>query len=78
MEAMAEAVAQKVIAELASKDMVEAVRCKDCKYGSSTVFRDNNIWLVICNNDHWMLEGARPIVEADWYCSHGEKRYETN
>ena len=46
------------------KDLVEVVRCKDCKYGAPTVI--NGVWLsVTCGG----LD-RRP----DWFCADGERK----
>lgn len=49
-------------------DVVEVVRCKDCKYRST---RDCKMWYqcVICGDYHsWERD--------DYYCSYGERRSE--
>ena len=45
------------------KDLVEVVRCKDCKYGAPTII--NGVWLsVTCGGlNH------RP----DWFCADGKR-----
>ena len=45
-------------------DMVEVVRCKDCKYGEKV----NNIY--VCEKDRWYVITREP----DWFCADGERR----
>lgn len=47
------------------RDMVEVVRCKDCKY--SKVYGKTTQWLA-CEN---VIEQA---TDPDGYCDHGERR----
>ena len=59
-----------IIDEASTVDAVEVVRCKDCKH-----------WLYIgcgfgdCTNSRFHLDGhADPSMEADGYCSCGERK----
>lgn len=46
-------------------DAVEVVRCKDCKYSYYNKY---------CTNEQWKDNGATVTIEADDFCSYGEKR----
>lgn len=61
------ATAIKMIEDLPSADVVEVVRCKDCKYLSSEYIGDDLEW--ICKLSDGMVNPA-----PDKYCSYGERR----
>jgi predicted nucleic-acid-binding Zn-ribbon protein len=56
--------------EFMDKDVVEVVRCKDCKYGD---FYCNSI---LCGNSHapWYNDEFDALMELDDYCSYGERK----
>ena len=56
-----------ILATVPSADVVEVVRCKDCKYATY----DKSIDRYDCCN--WGLDGDE-YTEADDFCSYGEKR----
>lgn len=68
LEKMARKVAEEAIADLASKDIVEVVRCRDCKN-----------W-----EDSWQPESAEEgrhycfmidgFPEGNFYCADGERK----
>lgn len=56
------------IMELPSADVVEVVRCKDCKYNHCELVAGEECWL--CGLGH---EGHK-IDRQDFYCADGERR----
>ena len=50
-------------------DAVEVVRCKDCKYSYYNKY---------CTNEQWKDNGATVTIEADDFCSYGERRRGTD
>ena len=56
---------------LPSTDVVEVVRCKDCKHRYSAVSN-----MTIDGNETWRHECLinRIPITLDWYCSDGERR----
>ena len=58
----------KVINNMPSADVVEVVRCKDCKYWSDANTRYNQP----CNRD--VLSEYQQWTNADHYCSFAERR----
>ena len=58
--------ALKEISDIPSADVVEVVRCKDCKYATY----DKSIDRYDCCN--WGLDGDE-YTEADDFCSYGER-----
>lgn len=46
------------------KDLVEVVRCKDCKHGAPTII--NGVWLSVTCGD----VDRRP----EWFCADGKRR----
>ena len=60
------------IRKLPAADVVEVVRCRDCKYGTS-------VWSgsVLCGHPEYdLLEGVL-AYEADHFCSYGQKKETT-
>lgn len=55
------AIVARAIDETPTADVVEVVRCKDCKYH----------WEFFCENECWGIESPCPVVEPDDYCSYG-------
>lgn len=65
--------ANKVIDRIKSAptaDVVEVVRCKDCKYG------DFYCSSILCGNAHapWYNDEFDATMELDDYCSYGERK----
>ena len=62
------------ISNVPTADVVEVVRCKDCKYLTTTKIAGDSVW--ICKNAKGMVS-----PDPDLYCSFGERkeeeRYET-
>ena len=56
-----------VIESLPSADVVEVVRCKDCKHHEELL--NNNDGNVLC----W-VHGLDVIVDRNGYCSYGERK----
>lgn len=50
-------------------DVVEVVRCKDCKYLTTTKIAGDSVW--ICKNAKGMVS-----PDPDLYCSYGERKEE--
>ena len=62
-------------------DVVEVVRCKDCKYRCSAVTTDRvtkeRLTLYWCDNDTGdPYELGRDAENDDWFCADGERRIE--
>lgn len=60
------------IRKLPAADVVEVVRCRDCKYGTS-------VWSgsVLCGHPEYdLLEGVL-AYEADHFCAYGRKKETT-
>ena len=58
-------------------DVVEVVRCKDCKYRSKEWYedkrhKDGGYWLVCCENDA-IAERVYGLAQDNDYCSFGER-----
>ena len=63
-----------LVSQLPAADVVEVVRCKDCKhyeFFKDSIGRDEGKRL--CNNMFWNNEFF-PETEADDFCSYGERR----
>lgn len=77
---MAREVAEKALADLASRDFVEVVRCRDCYQWKYELFRDNIRAIGLCRDPHWALPNdcTFPVTEGSDYCSYGEKRDDNN
>lgn len=61
-------------------DVVEVVRCKDCKYRSKEWYRDKRYkdggyWIVGCDNDE-IAERVYGLAQDNDFCSYGERRNE--
>jgi hypothetical protein len=50
-------------------DVVEVVRCRDCKYGETSTCPITGVELFICRHGH-----LNRAVEKDHFCSYGERR----
>ena len=60
------------IRKLPAADVVEVVRCMDCKYGTSVWS-----WSVLCGHPEYdLLEGVL-AYEADHFCAYGRKKETT-
>ena len=61
----------KGVSIIPAADVVEVVRCKDCKHYSPTYYS-------ICTNNNVEIsfygESAVLVVEPDFYCAYGERR----
>ena len=55
--------------EMPAADVVEAVRCKDCKYNGGDCERCLNPNLPIVGDDATYL-----AIDPDWYCADGKRR----
>lgn len=58
--------AKKMLDELPSADVVEVVRCKDCKYAE--IHKEHNV--IFCEINE--LSGV--WIKSDDYCSYGERK----
>ena len=60
------------VEDLPTADVVEVVRCKDCKHG------DFYCSSILCGNAHapWYNDEFDALMELDDYCSYGERRCE--
>lgn len=58
------------VEEAPTADVVEVVRCKDCKYCNTYMSWNNRKYLGCTYN------GLITEIDADHYCSHGERREE--
>lgn len=56
-------VRKKTVDAIPAADVVEVVRCKDCKHCIGPV----------CYNEHWESVGC-PSVQPDDFCSYGERK----
>ena len=59
-------------------DVVEVVRCKDCRYRSKTWYedkrrKDGGYWIIGCNNDN-IAERVYGLAHDDDFCSFGERK----
>lgn len=54
-----------IIEKIPSADVVEVVRCKDCKW------QGNDLYCPVCN-----LCGDDELPNGDWFCADGERREE--
>jgi len=45
--------------------IVEVVRCRECKYSYCNKY---------CTNEQWKDNGATVTIEADDFCSYGERK----
>ena len=69
-----------ILSEMDSADVVEVVRCKDCKYRSKKWYedkrnKDGGYWLVCCENDA-IAERVYGLAQDNDYCSYGERKDE--
>jgi len=62
--------AMQKVREIPAADVVEVVRCKDCKHYSPTYYS-------ICTNNNVEIsfygESAVLVVDPDFYCAYGER-----
>lgn len=68
---------QSVIDKMPTADVVEVVRCKDCKYRSKKWYEDKRVkdggyWLFVCENDN-IAERVYGLAHDKDYCSYGER-----
>lgn len=61
----AQAVMVSEIESMLYRDGIEIIRCKDCKYSYYNKY---------CTNEQWKDDGATVTIEADDFCSYGERR----
>ena len=59
-------------------DVVEVVRCKDCKHRNKEWYqdkrhKDGGYWLVCCENDA-IAERIYGLAQDDDFCSYGERK----
>ena len=59
-----------IVNEITAADVIEVVRCKDCKYFSSFEYSEQQ---GLCIN-HSGLNGIDACVSEDDFCSYGETR----
>lgn len=69
---------KRALSVIPTADVVEVVRCKDCKYRSKEWYedkrnKDGGYWLVCCENDA-IAERIYGLAQDNDYCSYGEKR----
>ena len=63
---------QKVISDVPTADVVEVVRCKDCRhFGKNKEYRDTKLPFSFCDKFH------HNIMTDNDFCSYGEKRSDT-
>lgn len=60
---------KRVLMQAPSEDVVEVVRCQDCKHLTKEFIGDDLEWL--CKSTSGMINPA-----PDFYCSYGERREE--
>lgn len=58
-----------VIEEVPAADVVEVVRCRDCKHWNKNYYQD----IETCF-EHRNVDGTEQAMRPDDYCSYGEKR----
>ena len=73
-------VAERCMDDIPTADVVEVVRCKDCKYRSKEWYedkrhKDGGYWLVCCENDA-IAERIYGLAQDNDYCSYGERKDE--
>ena len=57
-----------IIKKIDRGELVEVVRCKDCKFGVIPYGDEHDGWIE-CSNIH-----GRPLFSCDGFCSYGERR----
>lgn len=62
------AIVASALKEMPAADVVEVVRCRDCKYGETYTCPITGLELLICR--HGCVNRA---VEKDYFCSYGER-----
>lgn len=67
-------VTEGVIAYLPAADVVEVVRCKDCKFFIPDAELDHNEYPNITEADG-LCDCSLKFTDADDFCSHGERKY---
>lgn len=65
--------AMKEVKEMPSADIVEVVRCKDCKYAYINSFAQLS-GVVACKHLADKSDGILYAMQQDDFCSYGEKR----
>lgn len=63
------AIVASALKEMPAADVVEVVRCRECKYGETITCPITGVELFICR--HGLFNRA---VEKDHFCSYGERR----
>lgn len=58
------------IEDASNEDVVEVVRCKDCKHASNEPFRGKDCW--ICNKTWWRR--SEGMKQDNYFCADGERR----
>ena len=57
-----------------TSDVVNVVRCKDCKFGKLCIDADGHS-LIQCTNSNYPTANVETWpLELDWYCAGGEHR----
>lgn len=65
--------ADRVISRLPTADVVEVVRCKDCKHSYINSFSAQSA-VALCKFWTNRAEGNHLVVQQDDYCSYGERK----
>lgn len=70
----------KMINEMPTANVVEVIRCKDCKYRHKEWYqdkrnKDGGYWLVCCENDA-IAERIYGLAQDNDFCSYGERKEE--
>lgn len=63
------AIVASALKEMPAADVVEVVRCRECKYGETITCPITGVELLICR--HGCVNRA---VEKDYFCSYGMRR----
>lgn len=66
--------------KLSTADVVEVVRCKDCKYRHKEWYqdkrnKDGGYWIIGCGNDA-IAERVYGLAQDNDFCSYGERKEE--
>jgi hypothetical protein len=62
--------ARKLMVDAPASDVVEVVRCKDCKHCKKHPTTDK---IKMCVNNQWVME-CYPLVHDNDFCSYGERK----
>lgn len=57
-----------LVLEIPAADVVEVVRCRDCKFGVTPYGDEHDGWIE-CSNIH-----GRPLFGCNDFCSYGERK----